>query len=73
LLRIEADPTISKIPRVAISASIMKGERQRCLTGGFVGFIEKPFDIYQFRQAIAHYVDGAPPKKAFVLSPLCRD
>jgi two-component system cell cycle response regulator DivK len=52
LRRLQADPEIKQIPVVAVSASIMRGERQRCLDAGFLSFIEKPFDIDEFRQMI---------------------
>lgn len=51
--RVKSDPQISSIPVVAVSASVMKGERRRCLDAGFAGFIEKPFDIQMLRRMAA--------------------
>jgi CheY-like chemotaxis protein len=49
-----------KTPLIAVSASVMKGERQRCLRAGFMAFIEKPFDIHEFRASIAECVRKSP-------------
>lgn len=59
LRRLQADPEIKQIPVVAVSASIMRGERQRCLDAGFLSFIEKPFDIHEFREMVDICVERA--------------
>ena len=41
------------IPLVAVSASVMRGERQRSLDAGCMAFVEKPFDIVAFREVVA--------------------
>ncbi|MCA9665770.1 MAG: response regulator [Myxococcales bacterium] len=50
--RLRDDPELSKIPVVAVSANVMQGERQRSLELGCRAFIEKPFDIHEFRRTI---------------------
>lgn len=45
-------PQCVKIPIIAISASVMKHEREQALEAGCVFFIEKPFDIGQLRAAV---------------------
>ena len=50
------------IPLVAMSASIMRGERQRSLDAGCMAFVEKPFDIVVFREVVAGSIQRSQPK-----------
>ncbi len=52
-------PATEDIPIIAISASVMKQERQQALDAGCVWFIEKPFDIGELRAAVDEAL--APP------------
>lgn len=54
--RILADPDLKQIPLIAVSASVMQQEHQRCLNEGFAAFIEKPFDINSFRQIVDKHI-----------------
>lgn len=54
----------SRTPLVAVSASVMKGERQRCVRAGFMAFVEKPFDIDELRERVAECVRRSPVKPA---------
>ena len=54
--RIHADPVLRDIPMIAVSASVMQQEHQRSLDEGCVAFIEKPFDIHQFRQIVDKHI-----------------
>ena len=58
--RLKREPHTGEIPVVAISASVMKRERTDALEAGCAWFIEKPFDIDELREVVAHLVDGAP-------------
>jgi len=55
--RIRQDPATSRIPVVAMTASVMKEDRERFDRAGFDGFITKPIDVKRFpdqvREAIA--------------------
>lgn len=44
-----ADPKLAAIPIVALSAGVMKGEREQALAAGCAHFLEKPFDIAELR------------------------
>jgi CheY-like chemotaxis protein len=50
--RFAADASLSRVPLVAISASVMKEERAQALAAGCVRFIEKPFDIGELRTVV---------------------
>jgi two-component system cell cycle response regulator DivK len=56
--RLRADAELRSVPVVAVSASVMRGERQRCLLAGFEAFVEKPFDIHELRRLAAELVPG---------------
>ncbi len=55
---LQADPALAAIPRVAISASVMKQERDQAIAVGCVRFIEKPFDIAELRAVVEQVLAG---------------
>jgi two-component system cell cycle response regulator DivK len=50
--RMRDNSETAQIPVVAVTASVMKGERRRCMELGFDAFVEKPFDIHELRQLV---------------------
>jgi CheY-like chemotaxis protein len=55
---LKQDSALANIPVIAISASVMKQERQQAIDGGCNYFLEKPFDIGELREVVAHAVAG---------------
>lgn len=53
---LKADPKTRHIPIIAITASAMKGEREKLLAGGFDGYIPKPIDIKRLPEALVDYL-----------------
>lgn len=51
--RLKADDEIAHIPVVALTANVMKGERERALEAGCADFVAKPFSLRPFRQLVA--------------------
>ncbi len=51
--RIRLDAELKQIPLVAVSASVMRKERQRCLEAGCMAFVEKPFDVIAFTELVS--------------------
>ena len=48
LRALRAEPAIAGIPVVAITASVMKADREQIMRAGFDGFIEKPITVKSF-------------------------
>jgi two-component system cell cycle response regulator DivK len=57
--KLRADPATAKIPVVAMTASVMKEDRERFDKAGFDGFITKPIDVRGFPDQIRGYVKRA--------------
>jgi two-component system cell cycle response regulator DivK len=62
LTLLRADPRTSKIPVVAVTASVMPDERDRFSAAGFDGFIAKPIDVRAFPRQIETYLGGGPQR-----------
>lgn len=52
----KADPHLERIPVVALTANVMRGDRERTLAAGCDGYIQKPIDVDDFPRQIAHYL-----------------
>jgi two-component system cell cycle response regulator DivK len=57
--KLRDDPATAKIPVVAMTASVMKEDRERFDKAGFDGFITKPIDVRAFPDQIRGYMKGA--------------
>lgn len=49
-------PQQSGVPILAITANVMKGDRERTLNAGCDGYIEKPIDVDRFLEQVARFV-----------------
>ena len=49
-------PALAKVPIVAITANVMKGDRERTLNAGCDGYIEKPIDVDQFIEQVESFL-----------------
>lgn len=52
----KADPGLGHIPVVAVTANVMRGDRERTLAAGCDGYIQKPIDVDDFPIQVAHYL-----------------
>ncbi len=57
---IRADPRYSGIPIVAVTANVMRGDRERSLQAGCDGYIQKPIDIDTLSEQIERFIVGRP-------------
>lgn len=51
-------PYFEKIPIVALTASVMKGEREAALAAGCSGYLQKPVDVVELPRQIKEYLQG---------------
>ena len=56
--RIRADERTKHIPTVALTASVMSGDRERFNDAGFDGFIAKPIEVKNFPGQVRGYLDA---------------
>jgi two-component system cell cycle response regulator DivK len=54
--RIRADERTKHIPTVALTASVMTGDRERFDKAGFDGFIAKPIEVKSFPEQVRAYL-----------------
>ena len=53
---LRSKPALNKTPIVAVTANVMKGDRERTLQAGCDGYIEKPIDIDLFLDQVEKYL-----------------
>ena len=53
-------PETAATPVVAVTASVMKEERERLLAAGFDGYIEKPIDVRELPAHVRSYLAATP-------------
>lgn len=53
----KADPRLNHIPIVAITANVMRGDRERTLAAGCDGYIQKPIDVDLFPQQVHQFLE----------------
>lgn len=54
--KIKLIPGLSAIPIIAITANVMKGDREKTLQAGCDGYIEKPIDVDRFPEQVERYI-----------------
>ncbi|SEO52449.1 hypothetical protein SAMN05428959_109105 [Duganella sp. CF517] len=64
LRRVEAENGWARVPVVALTASAVDGDRQRCLDAGMDDYLSKPFTAEHFRAMIRRWSDGPAPAAA---------
>jgi len=58
LQRLREDSATAAIPVVAVTASVMKEDRERFENAGFDGFITKPISVKTFPDQVRGYIRG---------------
>ena len=55
-LQIKSTPALQNIPVVAITANVMRGDREKVFKAGCDGYIEKPIDVDRFVEQLSAYL-----------------
>lgn len=55
--RLRAMDEVAQTPIVALTANVMKGDRERALEAGCSGYIQKPLDIDMLPRQVASFLD----------------
>jgi two-component system cell cycle response regulator DivK len=50
---------LARIPIIALTANVMKGDREKTLAAGCDGYIQKPIDIDLFPKQLARFIEEA--------------
>jgi len=53
--RMRAQATLAEVPVIAMTASAMDGERERCLAAGMSDYLSKPIDLGLLYSKLAHW------------------
>lgn len=54
--QIKAMPGFSRVPIIALTANVMRGDREKSLEAGCDGYIQKPIDIDMLAQQIERFI-----------------
>ncbi len=55
--RLKATPGLEGVKVVALTANVMKGDREKTLAAGCDGYIQKPIDVDQLPRQIARFLE----------------
>ncbi|MGA3209368.1 MAG: response regulator [Syntrophales bacterium] len=50
---LKSDPVTASIPIIALTSSVMTGDRERAIQAGCDGFMSKPIDIHDLLEKVA--------------------
>jgi len=57
--RIKSVPALRAVPIVALTANVMKGDREKSIAAGCDGYIQKPIDVDRLPDQIKSFLKGA--------------
>jgi CheY-like chemotaxis protein len=67
--RLKSDPSTQDITILALTAYVMKGDKEKILAAGCDGYIPKPIDTRTLAQLVAEYLYPATSKGKAALRP----
>ena len=57
---IRANTALAQLPVIALTASAMRGDRERFLRQGFTAYMSKPIDVKEFGTTVESYLRREP-------------
>jgi two-component system, cell cycle response regulator DivK len=60
-MHLKSMPHLAETPVIALTANVMKGDRERSLAAGCDGYIQKPIDVDLLPRQIAQYLSMVLP------------
>jgi len=54
--RLRQNPKLNKVPIIALTANVMRGDRERTIEAGCDGYIQKPIDVDILPQQITRFL-----------------
>ena len=61
--RIKAIPDMHEVPIIALTANVMKGDRERSLEAGCDGYIQKPIDVDSLPKLVNQFISASTHKQ----------
>lgn len=58
--RLRSDPRLFGVPIIAMTANVMKGDRERTLQAGCDAYIQKPIDVDTLAAQLRRYINEVP-------------
>jgi two-component system cell cycle response regulator DivK len=59
--RLKQMPHLTSVPVIAMTANVMKGDREKTLAAGCDGYLQKPIDVDQLPAQIEHFIQARKP------------
>ena len=56
--RLKQLPSMDRVPVIAMTANVMRGDREKTLAAGCDGYIQKPIDVDQLPRQIARFLES---------------
>lgn len=56
--QIKSQDGMQAVPIIAMTANVMKGDRERSLSAGCDGYIQKPIDVDKLAEQLSQYLDA---------------
>ena len=60
--RLRAMVTFAETPIIALTADVMKGDREKTLRAGCNGYIQKPIDVDRLPEQVAGFLNSPMPR-----------
>ncbi|HSQ16071.1 MAG TPA: response regulator [Anaerolineales bacterium] len=58
--RLRSDPRLYGVPIIAMTANVMRGDRERTLQAGCDAYIQKPIDVDTLAAQLRRYINEVP-------------